>query len=166
MENLVTFGELPRYAPAVENEPENFRAIQEADTILIDELEESYAHPACFSEWAEDRSQDIDHYFALCRRLNAEVNSGETDRDYATDILRSEAKTVIELYEEDYCGEWESVGEWAKDIAVSLGHVSRDALYNWPFNSVDWTEAGEELEGDGYIIKDTVAGTVVVVGPM
>lgn len=59
-------------------------------------------------------------------------------------------------FEEAYCGEWRSIGEYAEE-AMSVADGS------WPYGCVDWERAGRELEmgGDNYTV-DSGAGTVYV----
>lgn len=52
---------------------------------------------------------------------------------------------------EDYCGEWESLADYAQELAEDTGAVP-DEL-RWPLYCIDWERAARELSFDGYWIE-------------
>ncbi len=57
-------------------------------------------------------------------------------------------------FHDQYRGEWDSISEYAYSFATdtAASHEAREMMDSppWPF-SIDWTEAGEQLERDGDI---------------
>ncbi|MGZ4518832.1 MAG: antirestriction protein ArdA [Mycobacteriaceae bacterium] len=51
-------------------------------------------------------------------------------------------------FDEAYCGEWDSMAEYAENLADELGLLDSDQ--HWPNSCVDWGRAARELEMDGY----------------
>jgi hypothetical protein len=57
----------------------------------------------------------------------------------------------VEQFEEAFCGEWASLGDYAEELATELGEVTGTQLAMWPFTCIDWERAGRELECGGDI---------------
>ncbi len=90
--------------------------------------------------------EDIDRLHELATAL---VAHGEAfaawycGADVATDTA------LVEQFEESYCGEWESLGDYAEELATETGEVTETQLAMWPFTCIDWGRAGRELELGG-----------------
>ncbi len=74
-------------------------------------------------------------------------------------VLTSEE--LAELFEESFCGEYESGSDYAQELAEAIGcfsveHGSSslgnpvDVSGRWPFTCIDWDRAWRELSHDGY----------------
>ncbi len=54
-----------------------------------------------------------------------------------------------EQFEESYVGEFDSLGDYAQELATDIGDVTGSQLTMWPFTCIDWERAGRELEMGG-----------------
>ena len=68
---------------------------------------------------------------------------------------------VGEQFEESYVGEFDSIGDYAEELATDIGDVTGSQLVMWPFTCIDWERAGRELEMGGDVwTADASAGRV------
>jgi antirestriction protein len=67
----------------------------------------------------------------------------------------------VDSFEDDYCGEWDSIEDYAQELAGELGAVPSDV--SWPCTCIDWERAARDLElgGDNWT-ADSPAGGVYV----
>jgi antirestriction protein len=92
--------------------------------------------------------EDVDHVCDLARAL---VAHGEAFGAWYTDADVGAAPPLVEQFEEAFCGEWASLGDYAEELATELGEVTGTQLAMWPFTCIDWERAGRELECGGDI---------------
>jgi hypothetical protein len=78
--------------------------------------------------------------------------SGRTWRAFVSWQLRSLPGVALgEQFEESYVGEFDSLGDYAEELATDIGDVTGSQLAMWPFTCIDWERAGRELEFAGDI---------------
>jgi antirestriction protein len=65
--------------------------------------------------------------------------------------------SLAEQFEDSFRGEFDSLGDYAQDLATDLGEVTGTQLALWPFTCIDWDRAGRELEYGGDISSTTEA---------
>ena len=55
-----------------------------------------------------------------------------------------DAESVLEKYEEAYAGWFATLGDFAYELAESIGEIDTSDL-SWPLYCIDWDKAGREL---------------------
>ena len=87
--------------------------------------------------------EDLDRVHELATAL---VAHGEPFAAWYRDADGDATTPLAEQFEEAFCGEWESLGDYAEDLATEIGEVTETQLAMWPFTCIDWERAGRELE--------------------
>jgi antirestriction protein len=92
--------------------------------------------------------EDLDRLHEVAAAL---VSHGEVFAAWYRDADVGAATSLVEQFEEAYCGEWESLGDYAEELATDIGEVTETQLAMWPFTCIDWEQAGRELELGGEV---------------
>jgi antirestriction protein len=92
--------------------------------------------------------EDVDH---VCELATALVAHGLAFAAWYASADVDTDSPLVEQFEESYCGEWESLGDYAEELATDIGEVTGTQLAMWPFTCIDWERAGRELEIAGDI---------------
>jgi len=92
--------------------------------------------------------EDVDH---VCELAAALVAHGLAFAAWYASADVEAATSLAEQFQEAYCGEWESLGDYAEELATDIGEVAGTQLAMWPFTCIDWERAGRELEFAGDI---------------
>jgi len=90
--------------------------------------------------------EDLDRVHELATALVAHGEafaawyaSGDVDAD----------SSLAGQFEEAYVGEFDSLADYAEELATEVGEVTDTQLAVWPFTCIDWERAGRELEFGG-----------------
>jgi antirestriction protein len=72
------------------------------------------------------------------------------------DLQDKDIADAIEQFEEAFCGEYDSLRDYAEELAEDIGAIDHDA--GWPMNCIDWDRATRELsmdysEAHGYVFR-------------
>lgn len=84
------------------------------------------------------------------------------------DAVKDPAGTV-ERFEDEFRGTWDSIGEYAEELATDCAGSREDADRlrggEWPYSCIDWERAGRELVMGGDVwTADAGGGSVHVFG--
>jgi antirestriction protein len=69
-------------------------------------------------------------------------------RDILGDVESQDISEVVEQFEEAYCGQFDSLKDYAEELADDIGAIPDDL--SWPLTHIDWDAAARDLEYDGY----------------
>jgi antirestriction protein len=92
--------------------------------------------------------EDVDH---VCELATALVAHGLAFAAWYASADVDTDSPLVEQFEESYCGEFDSLADYADELASELGEITEHHLTTWPFTCIDWERAGRELEFAGDI---------------
>jgi antirestriction protein len=92
--------------------------------------------------------EDVDH---VCELAAALVAHGLAFAAWYASADVEAATSLAEQFQEAYCGEFDSLADYAEELATEIGDVTGSQLAMWPFTCIDWERAGRELEFAGDI---------------
>ena len=86
-----------------------------------------------------------------------EIERKGIDLDAAAAFISDRHEWDLDSFEESYAGEWNSLEDYAQQLAEDTGAIDEDA--RWPHNCIDWERAARELSYDytlisGYLFRN------------
>lgn len=107
-----------------------------------------------YDDFAGIRLGEWESFERVSELANALVTWGEPFGGWYSSGDFDENRSLVEQFEESYRGEFESLSDYAYELATELGEVAEAHLTTWPFSCIDWEHAGRELEigGDVWVV--------------
>jgi antirestriction protein len=114
-----------------------------------------------YDEFAGVRLGEWEDLARICELAAALVAHGPAFAAWYSGADADSGVAPGEQFEESYVGEFDSLGDYAEELATDIGDVTGSQLAMWPFTCIDWERAGRELEMGGDVwTADASAGRV------
>jgi antirestriction protein len=127
-------------------------AVQEEVNAMLAESRETVAEEWAihdYDEFAGVRLGEWEDLARVCELAAVLVAYGPAFAAWYSGADADSGVALGKQFEESYVGEFDSLGDYAEELATDIGDVTGSQLAMWPFTCIDWERAGRELEMGG-----------------